>query len=128
MGFNWFWDRVSEKWVVSTQAAWLFGFSAVLICFFTGGGLGLIKKDDPPTGVVTVLWGIAGVLGGLSVPFIWGGMRKFQDMRDVRWPGKTRRRKFIRLAMVIGLCYTSIIYYLVVYLPGRSRILRVGVE
>jgi hypothetical protein len=63
MGFNWFWDRVSEKWIVSAQAVWLFGFSAMLICLGTALAVGLVKIYDPPGEVIGVLWGIMGIQG-----------------------------------------------------------------
>jgi hypothetical protein len=66
-----------------------------------------------------LLGGCLGVFGTLSIPFLWGGMRRFQQMQSTL---ESTHVKLIRFAMVIGLCYTAIFYYLFAYLPKRSKI------
>jgi hypothetical protein len=120
LGFNWFWNRVSDKWIASAQAAYIFGLAAVLICLLTAYWLGVIKVHE--TGAAgNMIWGTMGVLSVLSIPFLWGGMRKYQEMRDKE---SAEKSKAIRLAMMIGVWYTAIAYFLLVYLPTRGHELK----
>ena len=118
MGFNWFWKRISDAWILSKQAAYLFGFAAILICLLTAFLFGALKFNEEKT-LDNLLGGCLGVSGTLSIPFLWGGMRRFQQMRSTV---KSTHVKLIRFAMGIGLCYTAIFYYLFAYLPNRSKI------
>jgi hypothetical protein len=68
-----------------------------------------------------VLWGSLGVFGPLSIIFLWTGMRRFQEFREVRDPELVGRSKLIRFLLSIGIWYGAMIYYLLVYLPARRR-------
>lgn len=116
MGFSWFWDRVSEKWVTSNVAACLFGLATLLICLLTSYWLGAIEIREIGT-AGSIFYGLASIFSVLSIPFLWGGMRKYQEMINRRQADKL---KAIRIAMLMGGWYTAIIYFLFVYLPTRN--------
>jgi hypothetical protein len=97
----------------------LFGVAAILICLLTAFLFGISTFDEAKV-LDNLLGGCLGVFGVLSVPFLWGGMRRFQQMRSTIQPTHTG---FIRLAMIVGFCYAAILYYLIVDLPERSRVL-----
>jgi hypothetical protein len=119
LGFNWFWNRVSDEWVTSVRAAYLFGVAALLICLLTAYWLGVISIHE--TGIAgNIVAAIVGVCSVLSIPFLWGGMRKYQEMRN---RGRARKSKAIRFAMLVGVWYSAIIYFIVVYLPTRTQAL-----
>jgi hypothetical protein len=68
-----------------------------------------------------ILWGTLGVLGPLSIIFLWSGMRKYQQMKELRNPDLIARPKNVRICLAIGVCYAAMIYFLFVYLPERHK-------
>jgi len=118
VGFNWFWKRISDAWILSNQAAYLFGFAVILICLLTAFLFGAWRFNEEKI-LDNLLGGCLGVFGILSIPFLWGGMRRFQQMRSTFKPTHV---KVVRFAMLIGFCYTAIFYYLFAYLPDRSKV------
>ena len=121
MAFKWFWNRISDEWIVSNPAAVLFGLAAAFTCLLTVFLFSSLPIGDdgiwPQTG-----WGIVGVLGPLGALFLWAGMRRYQKMRGQSRFGDTR---LVRLLMLIGLCWTAVVYYLATLSPettGNTRI------
>ena len=121
LGSNWLWNRVTYRWIVSAPAACLFGFASVLICLVTAFWFGAMTPGDSVSIRQQVLWGSLGVFGPLSIIFLWTGMRRFQEFREVRDPELVGRSKLIRFLLSIGIWYGAMIYYLLVYLPARRR-------
>jgi len=118
MGFTWFWNRISDEWIVSNSAAVLFGVAAAFTCLLTVLLFSPLQLRD--TGTWSQIEGGAiGVLCPLSAFFLWGGMRRYQKMRGPSRFGDTRS---VRLLMLIGLCWTAVLYYLAVFLPQRREV------
>jgi hypothetical protein len=118
MGLKWFWNRISDEWIVGNPATVLFGVAAALTCLLTVVLVSPLALRD--TGIWSqVGWGTLGVLGVLSAFFLWGGMRRFQKMRGQSRFGDTPS---VRILMLIGLCWTAVLYYLAVFLPKRREV------
>jgi len=117
MRFRWFWDRISDNWIVSNPAACLFGVASVFVCLLTAFFFGLIEPHGD--GLATQLaWGALGVLGPISCIFLWSGMRRYQEIRGSNRFGDSRS---MRLMMLVGLCWTALVYYVIFYLPRRGE-------
>lgn len=117
MGFRWFWSRISDEWITSNSAAVLFGVSAAFTCLLTVFLFSPLLLHD--TGILSQIEGGAiGVLGPLSAVFLWGGMRRYQKTRGHSRFGDTPTVRFL---MLIGVCWTAVLYYLGVYLPKRRE-------
>jgi hypothetical protein len=118
MYFRRTWERVSPEWMLTRQAAILFGAAAVMTVLAT---VILLRDAIPPNPgpLATVLWGAFGCVTPLSIFFLWSGMARFLQTQD-RLKGNTS--KLIRLSFILGLWYSAIVYYLLAYLPARSRL------
>jgi hypothetical protein len=122
LGANWFWHKTSYKWIVSAQASCLFALASVFTCLLTTFWLGVFHPSKNMSGfLANLLWGIFGVLGPLSIIFLWTGMREFQKYREMRDVSLARKSKLAHIALSIGIWYGALFYYLLVYLPTRRR-------
>jgi hypothetical protein len=121
LGSNWLWDRVGYRWMVSTSAACLYGAAVVFVCLGTAFWFDLIAPNGSISFLQRILWGLLGVLAPLSMIFLWTGMRRYQEYREVRDPELVGRSRVIRLLLSVGIWYGAMIYYLVVYLPARHH-------
>jgi hypothetical protein len=121
LGSNWLWNRVSYRWMVSTQAACLYGLATVFICLLTAYWFGVITPGESNGFVAQVLWGSLGILSPLSIIFLWAGMRRYQEFREVRDPELVGKSKSVRFLLSVGIWYGAMIYYLLVYLSARRH-------
>jgi hypothetical protein len=120
-GFNWFWDRTSYKWIVSTQAACLFGLASILICCLTVFLFGGVAAKHVNDGILLqAVWAVFGVTGTLSCFFLMSGMKKYREIVEIR-TGE-RRARFVSFSLLIGVWYAAIVYFLLVYLPARPNL------
>jgi len=117
MRFKLFWGHISDEWMVSDQAAIVFGVAATLFSLVTAYLFGIVKI--PTSGVGYGIANVIAVLGVFSAPFLWSGMMKYLEMRE-RATGN--RFKILRLAFIIGFWFTAIPYYLLAYLPSRNEL------
>jgi hypothetical protein len=117
-GFRWFWDKTSYKWIVGTQAACLFGLASLLVSLVTALCLAGIFHETNAV-IPNTIGGVLGVVTALSMFFVWGGMQKYQEMRELRDPEPRTKSRMIRIGLSVGIWYGAIIYYLLVYLPAR---------
>jgi hypothetical protein len=110
--------KPSEEWLCGGSARLLFGAAAILIIAVTAALLWVVPALPENPGVLARFgMGILGVGGGLSIFFLWGGMRDYWTRCDSssQW---LRRLSF--LLLLVGFCYGAIIYYLCVYLPKTA--------
>ena len=114
--FSSLWDRLGDRWLASRAALALFAFSSIMVTFMTVAFLLDLIRDSGP--LIETLWGIAGVLAGLSVFFIWSGMWRFWTKLD-RSSAFARRCWFA--VMLVGFWYGAILYFLFVYIPFFGR-------
>jgi hypothetical protein len=119
LGSNWFWNRVSYKWMVSTQAACLFGLASIFICLLTAFWFGALEPNEVSGLAKQIVWGLFGVFGPLSVVVLWTGMRRYQTLREIRDVELAGKSKLVHLLLGVGIWYGAMIYYFVVYLPAR---------
>ena len=111
--------RFKDEWLVSSQAVKLFLFSTIFVVgtipiffgHFEGAGL-------PPW--EQLLFGVEGVLGSISIFFLWGGMWRYWIRLDSS-AGFFKATSFILL--LVGMWFGAVPYYFFVYRPqvaGRS--------
>ena len=124
MAFEWFWDRVGCKWLLGVRAAVAFGASAFMVCLITAYLLGGVRV--PQSGAIAnAALNTLGVVGVFSVMFLWIGMLKVLEI-DERLRGT--RSKLIRALLFLGAWYGATVYYVIVYLPIRNKLLKSGAE
>jgi hypothetical protein len=121
LGSNWLWNRVDYRWMVSSQAACLYGLAAIFISLLTAYWFGVITPSDSTSLIQQILWGALGILSPLSIIFLWTGMRKYQQFREIRNPELIGKSTLIRLLLSVGIWYGAMIYFLLIYLPARRR-------
>jgi hypothetical protein len=124
--FNRDWSRVSYKWLISAQAACLFGFASVMVCALT---VFAVFYDDtkqiPHYGpIAQFFWALLGVTISISIFFLMSGMQQFRNARELRDPVGAKKTKLGSMALWIGMFYAAVVYYLLVYLPARQIALR----
>ena len=113
------WRLVSNDWLVGRTASRLFGASAVIALATTPLSLGLAKIPHVPTLSWTNLFlGIAGVVGSLSIIFLWTGMWRYWTRCDTSSRAVRRMWFFV---LLFGLWFGAALYYLVAYLPRGRR-------
>ena len=106
------WRRIGDKWLVSRSASAAFALAAVIILGMT---VAIITTEPHRVGsVVQSFLGIGGMLAAVSVFFLWGGMWHYWERFDSSSLGARRAWFF---ALVFGLWYGAILYYLFAYLP-----------
>jgi uncharacterized membrane protein len=111
------WKRIGDEWLDTKAASGLFGASAFVIVAVTPIWFGYVTIPD------TTLWanvflGISGVVGALSVFFLWSGMWRYWMQCDASTRG-VKRAWF--LVLLIGFWYGAILYYLLAYLPRKRK-------
>jgi hypothetical protein len=110
-----FWKRVSDEWIGSMAARLLFGAAAALIVIMTVSLHWAIPQNPGP--FAKLGFGLGGILGGLSVFFLWSGMWRYWIRRD-------SSSRFVRriwfVILLVGFWYGAVAYYLCVYLPSTG--------
>jgi drug/metabolite transporter (DMT)-like permease len=117
--FNRAWSKVSYRRLISAQVALLFGLASVLVCAVT---LLLLRLDFNQSygPIAQFFYALLGVTGGLSCFFLISGMHQFRNARELRDPIGGKKSKLGSIALLFGIWYAAIIYYLLVYLPARQ--------
>jgi hypothetical protein len=110
------WKRISDEWLVSKAASGLFAVSSFVIAGVTWLLFGYNLPQNPPL-TVEVLCGILGVSGPIAMFFLWGGMWRYWMRGE---PSNRFLRRLWFVALVLGIWYGAILYYLLVYLPGAG--------
>jgi hypothetical protein len=107
------WWRISDDWLVSRAAVYMFAIAALISCAMTPFIFGLLKIND--FGLLSrILWGSAGVLGSLSVFFLWSGMWRYWTRID---ESSKAGRRFWFCILIVGVWYGAALYYGLVYVP-----------
>jgi hypothetical protein len=112
--FNFFWDRVSASWLMSRNAARLFGASAMVLTVATILLLSDVQQGSGP--LSSLFWAIVGVSASLGAFFLWTGMLRFWRLWDTS--SRAARRVWF-VVLLIGVFYGAILYYALVYLRLR---------
>lgn len=113
------WRLVSNDWLVGRTASRLFAASSVIALATTPFSLGLTKIPQVPTLSWTNLFlAIAGVVGSLSIIFLWTGMWRYWTQCDASSRAVRRIWFFV---LLFGLWYGAVLYYLVRYLRRGSQ-------
>ena len=114
-----FWRRDKHDWVGSHRAAELFLLATIFTLAMTPVFLGVVNGGTLLW--QRIVWGILGILGGLSILFLWSGMWRYWVRLDDSRPAMKRLWFFI---LLVGFWYGSCLYYLFVYrsqVMGRER-------
>jgi hypothetical protein len=115
--FSFFWGHISDEWLVSRSALYIFTIAVAISFSIAPVMLGLVKIND--FGLLSrIFWGTVGVLGSLGVFFLWSGMWRYWTRIDES--SKTGRR-FWFCILLVGLWYGAALYYGLVYLPQVKR-------
>lgn len=104
--------RINDDWMSSKWATILFAASSFLIIAVTPVWFGYVKIPDA-TLWGNVLLGILGVVGALSVFFLWAGMWRYWLRIDVSTRASKRLWFYI---LLVGFWYGAILYFLLKYL------------
>jgi hypothetical protein len=114
-----FFSRISDDWLVSRVAVVLFMASTVIVIVETPVWFGAITIPDTVVG--NILGAKIGIVGALSIFFLWIGMWRYWIRIDKSKPA-AKRLSFIIL--LIGFWYGAALYFLVRYLwiDKRMRI------
>jgi len=111
------WRWFKDDWLVTRQAAWLFGLSAVLQFVPLFVIEARVKVEQMPPHIRAPL-GSAILLGLLGLVFLWLGMWRF-------WVRMDRSSKWMkRLSfgiLLFGFWYGACAYYWLFYLPQVLR-------
>ena len=95
-----------------------------MVCLITAYLLGGVRV--PQSGAIAnAALNTLGVVGVFSVMFLWIGMLKVLEI-DERLRGT--RSKLIRALLFLGAWYGATVYYVIVYLPIRNKLLKSGAE
>jgi hypothetical protein len=116
------WQKfVGGDWLVTRWAARIF-LIAVIVFFGSFPVLvGWIGVDPTPTSVWTHVYGAVGTFGVTAGLVLWAGMWKYWARQDSSRPAVKRFWFFV---LLLGLWCLSWLYWLCVYRPQVSRILR----
>jgi hypothetical protein len=91
----------------------MFAIAAVILLAVTPSMIGVLKVND--VGVLSrIVWGSAGVLGSLSVFFLWSGMWRYWTRID---ESSKAGRRFWFCILLVGLWYGAALYYALIYVP-----------
>ena len=115
-GFRFFWNRISDEWLLSRRAAFCFGIASVIVIALTPilwGGIG----SETNNWLMNLLWAVVGIVGALSLVFVWTGMWQYWLRLDSS--SKSVRRMWY-FALIVGFWYGAILYYLLAYLIQRK--------
>jgi hypothetical protein len=112
--FGFPWHRVSDSWLASESARWIFGAAAFAIVGSTVVLCNLPRPEEV-TPFLKLLLGIAGTLGPLGFFFLWGGMLHYWKSCDL---SSHTFRRLTFLFLVLGAGFGAIAYYVLVYLPN----------
>ncbi len=107
--FDWF----NDTWQVSRQALTLFCISTLFVVALGPIFFGLVDPAKQSSWE-RVLWGFEGVLGPISLFFLWFGMWRYWARLDTSTPA-LKTASFILL--LVGLCFGAILYCFFVYRP-----------
>lgn len=112
-----FWNRVSDKWLVSKVSSRLLAVSSALTVAVT---LLLYSNfiNQHSGAPWSVFYAILGVSGALSIFFLWGGMWRYWLLGE---PSNRFARRIWFAILILGLWYGAVLYYLLVYLPGKEE-------
>ena len=102
--------------MTSRRASSLFVTSTFFVLAITPALFGRIDAVDPSP-AERVFWGVLGVLGTLSLFFIWIGMWRFWMSVD---RSSNLARKFWFLVLLVGFWWGSCFYCYFVYWPQVS--------
>ena len=116
------WNRFDEQWIGTRRAALLFLIASFFVLSLVPVFFGWVQpsKSSPSN----FIWGVVGVLGSISIFFLWIGMWKYWARldRSGRW---AKRLWFI--VMLVGFWDGSCLYCWCIYLPQVIRSGRQGV-
>ncbi|MGA7080675.1 MAG: hypothetical protein WBQ43_20130 [Terriglobales bacterium] len=111
------WRKIGDTWLVSKSASAAFALSAIVILGMT---VAIVTTEPQSVGsVVQFFLGIGGILAAVSVFFLWGGMWRYWGNCD---SSSLAARRVWFFALVFGLWYGAVLYYLLVYLPNTLRL------
>jgi succinate dehydrogenase hydrophobic anchor subunit len=113
-----FMSRVSDDWLVSRAAGILFAVSAFIVLALTPLSLGVASVPDTLAGTMFVA--ILGIVGALSIFFVWMGMWRYWVRIDRSKPA-LKRLSFV--VLLVGFWYGAILYFIYQYL-WRDRRMR----
>jgi hypothetical protein len=111
------WRWISDEWLISKSASLCFGLSVLVIVWMS---VVIVSGLEPEAvgATANVLLGVGGVLGAISVFFLWGGMWRYWARHSSQSP---RARGAWFFVLLVGAWYGAILYYSFVYLPGREK-------
>lgn len=107
--FDWF----NDSWLVSRQALKLFSISTLFVVALSPVFFGLLDFAKPSP-VQQLFWGFEGVLGTISVFFLWFGMWKYWVRLDSSAPTFKAASFFL---LLVGLWFGAVPYCFLVYRP-----------
>jgi hypothetical protein len=117
---------MSYKWIMSPQAAWLFGLASAVVCCCWP----ILFRIDPSkhekdSVLLQVAWGSFGVVSALSCFFIMLGMRQYRRLREFRSASDVKST-LVSVFLFVGVWWAAVVYYLLVYLPARRGMFENG--
>jgi hypothetical protein len=107
--FDWF----NDDWLVSRQALTLFCISTLFVVALGPIFFGLVDFAKP-SALERLLWGFEGVLGPISLFFLWFGMWRYWVRLDTSTPALKTASFFL---LLVGLWLGAIPYCFFVYRP-----------
>lgn len=110
------WERVGDEWFGAKRARRLFSAAAALVV--TGTAVLCFPIPAEPRFAVKLVLGLAGVLAGLSVFFLWSGMWQYWIRRD---PSSRLARRAWFVILLVGFWYGAVAYCLCVYLRNPEQ-------
>lgn len=110
-------NLLRDEWLVSTQASRLFLIAALCVIALLPFFLGLVDPDQMSFWR-RLPWGLLGIVGPVSIFFLWIGMWRYWIRIDDSsvW---SKRGSF--LLLLLGVWYGATIYYFFFYLPQTSQ-------
>jgi hypothetical protein len=115
------WTWFSDSWLVSRQAVRLFLVATIFVLALTPVALGVVDPAEMSL-PMRLLWTIVGMIGTVSLFFLWLGMWRYWVRID---RSNTLKKRFWFAILFLGFWYGSCLYYFFEY---RSQVLRDGME
>jgi hypothetical protein len=111
------WNRFTEGWLVSRQAIRLFLVAAMFVLAVTPIFLGLVDpaKMSLP---LRLLWTVVGMVGTISLFFLWLGMWRYWVRLD---HSRVLVKRLWFVILLFGLWWGSCLYYFFAYRPQVTR-------